>query len=185
LLQVGAVDNSQKPASLQHSAVGSVYGSAELYAATAENPDIVLTDPLHTHALEVIQKIKCFTAINSAIEVDLLGRVNAESAAGKSGERHFIGGVGGLPNFVSGALAASDGMSIIALPALTRYDQDARSRIINSLSVDVTLDETLADIVVTEHGIAQLRDASPSQRRERMIAIADPTVRDWLKHQAQ
>ena len=52
------------------------------------------------------------------------------------------------------------------------------------MSGEVTLDEALADVVVTEHGVASLRDASATQRRERMIAIADPAVRDSLINHA-
>lgn len=180
LINRGAVDNSCKPIEFQHSVVGSVYGSAQLYAAAAENSQVVLKPTAYTHALEVLQQIKRFTAINSTLEVDLLGRVNSESVLTPTGERRYVGGVGGLPNVVRGALAATHGMSIIALPALTRYDDKARSRIVASLSSEVTLDETLADFVVTEHGVASLRGANASQRRERMIAIADPTARDWL-----
>jgi len=36
------------------------------------------------------------------------------------------------------------------------------------------------DLVVTEHGIADLREADMNIRRERLIAIADPAFRDAL-----
>ena len=37
-----------------------------------------------------------------------------------------------------------------------------------------------ADVVVTEHGIAQLRDKSLDERAGALIAIADPAFRDQL-----
>ena len=40
-----------------------------------------------------------------------------------------------------------------------------------------------ADIVVTEHGIARLRDKSVDERAEALIAIADPAFRDGLADQ--
>ena len=77
-------------------------------------------------------------------------------------------------------------MSIIALPSLTGYGdtkpgETAKSRIVNSLGAEATLDQTMADIVVTEYGVAKLRDASPAQRKERLIAIANPDERERLQ----
>ena len=40
-----------------------------------------------------------------------------------------------------------------------------------------------ADIVVTEHGVARLRDKSVDERAEALIAIADPAFRDGLADQ--
>ncbi len=180
LIQSGAVDNSVKPAELRKSIAGCIYGSESLYAAVDGDSEIVLAHPTRTHALSVLQQIDNFTALNSAIEVDLLGRVNAETVKAADGTRRNVGGIGGLPAFVRGALGASGGQSIIAMPALTRYDGTGRSRIVNSLEAEVTLDETLADIVVTEIGVAHLRGASIEQRRERILAISSPEVRETL-----
>ena len=41
------------------------------------------------------------------------------------------------------------------------------------------------DLVVTEHGVARLRDASMRQRAQRMIAVAHPQDRDALTAQAR
>ena len=177
LVECSAVDNSRKPPQLQHSVIGCVYGGESLYESVKGRTDILMAHPSVTHSLSTLQQINQFTAINSAIEVDLFGRVNAETVTAKDGTRRAVGGIGGLPAFVRGALASQGGQSIIALPALTRYDGSGRSRIVPSVT-DVTLDETLVDIVVTEYGVARLRDASPQQRREQMLAICSPDVRD-------
>lgn len=190
LITCGAVDNSNKPTGLQHSITGSVFGSTSFYSEVSKNNQVLLASPSQTHALEVLQTINNLTTINSAIEVDLAGRVNAETIKTSNGDRRYVGGVGGLPAFVRGAKAAKNGMSVIALPALTDYsakpDSDkakstARSRIVRSLQAEVTLDETMADVVVTEYGVANLRDATPAQRKQRMIDIASPDFRDWLQ----
>ena len=62
------------------------------------------------------------TAVNSAIEVDLTGRINSETAEG-----NYIGAIGGLRDFIEGANAAQGGRAIIALPATAR---SGRSRIV-------------------------------------------------------
>jgi len=180
LIKSGVVDNTLKPAGLRKSIAGCIYGEESLYAAVENRPEIELAHPARTHSLPILRQIDKFTAINSAIEVDLLGRVNAETVLAADGTRRSVGGLGGLPGFVRGALSADGGQSIIALPALTRYDGTGRSRIVPALEAEVTLDETLADIVVTEFGVAHLRGASPAQRRERMLAISSPDVRATL-----
>lgn len=180
LIERGAVDNSRKPVGLQQSVIGCVYGTENLYSTVAQANAIELAHTSRTHELKILASIDQFTAINSAVEVDLQGRVNAESAPTADGSRRPVGGVGGLPAFVRGALQSKGGQSIIALPALTRYDGKGRSRIVKSLPAEITLDETLADIVVTEFGIAHLRGASEETRRKRMLSICSPESREQL-----
>jgi len=180
LVRCGAVDNSAKPEGLQKSIAGCIYGEQHLYTAVEKNPTIELAHLTRTHTLSILQQIDKFTAINSAVEIDLHGRVNAETAPASDGSRRVVGGIGGLPAFASGALLSKGGQSIIAVPSLTRYDGNGHSRIVRSLSAEITLDESLADIVVTEYGIAHLRGANTQQRRERMLAICNPEVRESL-----
>ena len=56
------------------------------------------------------------------------------------------------------------------------------SRIVPHLApgTPVSITRGDADIVVTEHGVAHLRDADLDQRAERLIAIAAPRHRDAL-----
>jgi 4-hydroxybutyrate CoA-transferase len=49
----------------------------------------------------------------------------------------------------------------------------------------VTVPRTLADLVVTEYGIAQLRGKTHRERALELIAIAHPDFRAELKKQAQ
>ena len=180
LIERGVVDNSAKPAGLQKSIAGCIYGEQRLYRAVENDPTVELAHLSVTHVLSTLQRIDNFTAVNSAIEIDLQGRVNAETAPAADGSRRSVGGIGGLPAFVRGALHSKGGQSIIALPSLTRYDGSGHSRIVESLSADITLDESLADIVVTEHGVARLRGASAEQRRQRMLDICSPEARELL-----
>ena len=113
-------------------------------------------------------------SINFAIEVDLSGQVNAELAAGR-----YLGAVGGQADFVRGAQLSPGGRSIIALPSTT--PDGATSRIVASLAGNpVTTCRADIDMVITEHGVADLRGATFSQRRKRLAAIAAPQFRDAL-----
>ena len=49
----------------------------------------------------------------------------------------------------------------------------------------VTVPRTLADIVVTEYGIARLRSKTHRERALELIAVAHPDFRAELKRQAE
>jgi acyl-CoA hydrolase len=90
-----------------------------------------------------------------------------------------VSGVGGAPDFASAALASPGGRSITMLPATAR--KGTISRIVTQLDTPtVSLPRNLADVVISEHGVAMLRDASLDERAEALIAIADPAFRDQL-----
>jgi acyl-CoA hydrolase len=115
-----------------------------------------------------------FVAINGALEVDLTGQLNPETAAG----RH-IGLVGGQMDFVRAANRVPDGRSIIALQSTNR--DRTRSRIVVRLADGVvTTPRAEADVVVTEHGIAELRGRTLAERARALIAIAHPSFRSEL-----
>ena len=190
LIEIGAVDNSRKAIDAGLTVAGSVYGDAALYRAVDGAPHVRLREPAHTHSNSVIAALTRFTAINSALEVDLLGQVNAETVLAADGRRRFVGGVGGLNDFMRAARLASGGKAIVALPSRQAGEKRRRSerfvpRIVASLSGPATVAACDADLVVTEHGVAHLRDASADERARRLIAIAHPDDRDTLWSAAQ
>ena len=74
-------------------------------------------------------------------------------------------------------LVHRNGRGIIVLPSQAA---SGRSRIVARLSGPATLPASVADFVVTEHGIAALRDRSAEERRAALIAVADPAHRREL-----
>jgi len=121
----------------------------------------------------VIRRIPNFVSINSAVEIDLLGQVNAESVAGKQ-----ISGTGGSVDFMRAAKASRGGRSIVAMTATARGG--SVSRIVPRVEL-VTALRTDVDLLVTEFGVAALKHASSRERAERLIEIAAPTFRDELR----
>lgn len=101
-------------------------------------------------------------AINSALEVDLTGQVNVESAAGR-----VVAGIGGHPDYAGAASRAVRGLSIIALPT-TRA---GRPTLVEQLSAPVSTARTDVDVVVTELGVADLRGRSDVERGEALRRI--------------
>lgn len=109
-------------------------------------------------------------AVNSAVEVDVYGHVNSTHLSGT----HVMNGVGGSGDFNRNAL-----VTVTALPS-TAADGDI-SRIVPMTShVDHT--EHDVDVVVTEHGVADLRGHSPRERATTLVEqCAHPQFRDDLE----
>ncbi len=122
-----------------------------------------------------ISQIDNFVSINSVLEVDLFGQANAEMI-----DHRQVSGTGGLLDFVRGARMAAGGRSIIALPSTA--GRKRIPKIVAKLDdrVVVSCPRSDIDIVVTEHGVARLRDLALDERAEALIALADPEHRPGL-----
>jgi acetyl-CoA hydrolase len=173
LMQSGALTNSRKPMDAGVSVTTTLVGSAALHRFAHRNPAVALKPSSHTHNEVVLAQFPSLFAINAAAEVDLTGQVNAERIG-----RTIIGGVGGQADFARAAARSPGGASIIALPATA---SDGASRIVARLSGPVTTPRADVDIIVTEHGVADLRGASERERARRIRAIAAPAARESLK----
>ncbi len=151
---------------------GIAHGSADLYAWLAETDLCAFASVARTHGACALASTEGFVAVNSALEVDLFGQANLEWRGGRQ-----VSGVGGAPDFAHGAMASRGGMSIIALPAIA----GGASRIVSHLSApSVSLARHETDVIVTEHGVAQLRGKTLEERAEALIAIAAPEHREAL-----
>jgi acyl-CoA hydrolase len=124
-----------------------------------------------THDLVRLGALAGLVAVNTALEVGLDGAVNVE----RVGDR-IVSGPGGHPDFCLGASRAPGGMSVIAL----RSTAGARSGVVARPTM-VSTPRTDVDIVVTEHGVADLRGLDDAARAEALIAVADPAHRDALR----
>jgi len=179
LIEAGAIDNRHKEADAGLAVATMLMGSQRLYRWAGRNPQIRLRAARYTHDAVVMSRFRRFVAINSALEIDLTGQANAETARGRQ-----IGLVGGQMDFVRAANRAPEGRSIIALPATGRGG--AGSRIVARLADGVvTTPRAEADCVVTEHGIAELRGRTLRERARALIAIADPACRAALAEAAE
>jgi acyl CoA:acetate/3-ketoacid CoA transferase beta subunit len=172
LMGCGAITNSRKAFEPGRSVASGLLGSREFYDFAHANHQIVLHPAEMTHSARLLHEEPCFVSINSALEVDLAGQVNSEAIAGR-----YVGAVGGLPDFHQAAVSHRNGRAIIVLPSQAA---SGRSRIVARLNGPATLPASVADFVVTEHGIAALRDRSAEERRAALIAVADPAHRREL-----
>jgi len=152
---------------------GVALGSPALYARVAEDARVRFRPVGETHAISTLAAIPRFVAVNSAIEVDLFGQVNAEWM-----DERQVSGAGGLIDFLRGAWAADGGVPIVALPASARGD--ALSRIVPRLSCPPSVGRGDPVVVVTENGVADLRGLSIDARAQALIGVASPAHRDAL-----
>lgn len=148
-------------------------GSAPYYDWLADRPDIRVRGCDYTHAAAALATLKRFVAVNSALSVDLFGQANLEMLDGR-----MVSGCGGAPDYARGAALSPGGVSIIALPSTG--GREAATRIVPRLDGICSLPRNDIDVVVTEHGAADLRGVSVMQRAERLIAIAAPEHRAGL-----
>jgi acyl-CoA hydrolase len=179
LMEQGVVTNARKPIDTGITAAALLVGTDRLYRFAHRNRAIKLFTYMHTHRAEILSQLGNFIAINSAVEVDLTGQINAETAGGE-----YIGGTGGQGDYVRGAQLATTGRSIIALPATAR--DDTISRIVPRLADGiVTTPRSDADLIVTEFGAAELRGRTLAERARRMAAISHPDFRAELEEAAE
>ena len=177
LVESGVVTNAAKDRDRGVSVTGMLIGTERLYRFAHRNPALSMRGVEETHGASVLAAIRGLVSINSAVEVDLTGQVNAEEIGG-----HHIGAVGGAVDYIRGAHRAPGGRSLIALPSTTA--DGATSRIVVRLGGAVSTARSDVDVVLTEFGIADLRARSLGERARAMIAIAHPDFRETLERDA-
>lgn len=176
LVRTGVATGTRKTHDRGLAVAGLLGGSTELFAWADRNPALLLRSTRYTHDAEILRTSYRMTAINAAIQVDLTGQVNAEVAAGR-----YVGAVGGAMDFLRGAARSPGGVPIVALPSTAR----GAARIVAALDGPVSTPRAEQVVVVTEHGVADLRGLTNDQRVERMIAIAHPDHRAELDAAAE
>lgn len=169
LVDRGVITGARKEIDTGLVVAGAAIGSQAFYERTAQAP-FAFRPVSYTHAPATLARFARLVAINSAVEVDVMGRVNAEVRAG-----HYVGAIGGQADFAHGA-AQSGGRSIIALPSHT----GGASTIVRRVDL-VTTPAADVDMIVTEHGVAHIAGCDDLERARRIIAIADPAHREALE----
>ncbi|HHX14306.1 MAG TPA: acetyl-CoA hydrolase/transferase family protein [Clostridiales bacterium] len=178
LYEKGVITGRKKNFDQGKMSVTFLMGTQKLYDFVHKNLAVELRPVDYINHPAVIMKQHKMVSINSAIEVDLQGQVNAEAM----GLRQFSG-VGGQVDFVRGAAMGDDGKAIIAMPSVTvKKDGTMISKIVAFLNqgAPVTTSRNDIDYVVTENGIAELKGKSLRERARNLIEIAHPSTQDEL-----
>jgi 4-hydroxybutyrate CoA-transferase len=175
LIEKGVITNEHKGIDQGKVVCTTLTGTEHLYRFVHMNPLIELKRVSYTHNGSTFAKLNSFHAINSALEIDLTGQINAEQVGSFP-----IAGVGGQMDFIRGAQLSNGGKSIIAIPSTAKKGNQSRIKInvshVTSLKSDI-------HYVVTEYGIACLFGKSIKQRAEELLEITHPNFREQLKYE--
>jgi 4-hydroxybutyrate CoA-transferase len=180
LAKKGIINCAQKTLHRGKMVVTFLMGTRKLYDWIHENPMVEMFPVDYVNDPFIIAKNDKMVSINSALQVDLLGQVAADTL----GTIQFSG-VGGQVDFVRGAARSRGGKSVIALPATA--DKGKVSRIVPLLTrgAAVTTSRFDVDYVVTEFGIASLRGKTVKERMQALVEIAHPDFREQISSEAR
>jgi len=176
LIEAGVVDNSTKRRFPGVAVTTMAAGTQSFYDFLHGNGAIEFHPCSLTHDASVLADIDGLCAINSALQVDLAGNVNAERIAGR-----WIALPGGLPDFAAGARRARGGISIVAIRS--SFGKQGASNILARVGAGTPIAAKASDVdfVVTEYGVAGLNGVSARERAAAIIAIAHPKHREALE----
>ncbi len=178
LIQSGAINNSAKGYMDGATVAGMAFGSPAFLEFMDDNEEFAMVPAGISHGGAVLSQLENFTTINSAIEVDLTGQVNAEFMKGSQ-----FSGVGGQADYTaaSSSSARPGCKAIIAMPSAT--PGSAISRIVPTLCAGaiVTTPRYCVDYVITDFGVADLRFQPLQERAKRLISVAHPAHRESLE----
>ena len=158
-------------------------GTQKMYDYMDDNPALMSAPVGYTNDARVISQIDNFISINNAVDLDLTGQINAESA----GTKH-ISGAGGQLDFVLGAYLSNGGKSFICCSStFTTRSGELKSRILPTLHPGSTVTDTRTNThyLVTEYGKVCLKGLSTWERAEAIISVAHPQFREELIKEAE
>jgi acyl-CoA hydrolase len=129
----------------------------------------------YTNSAETVRRNAPFISVNTAIGVDLLGNVWADFID----PGRYYSGVGGQPDFVRALNDPAYGAPIIAMKSLTAK---GASKIVRMHPSGVSPTASAYDgvIIITEYGVADLRELTVGNRALAIASIAHPSVREDL-----
>ena len=180
LVREGVINGSRKTLHPGKVVITSIGGSSrEEMEWVNMNPLFMLVDVAYLEDIRVIAAHDNFVAINNALMIDLSGQIGAETLGTR-----IMSQAGGQIPFVFGATLSKGGRAITCLPSTAQGGKV--SRIVPTLpqGTVVTIQRNLADLIVTEYGVARLKGKTLRQRAQELINIAHPDFREELKREA-
>lgn len=157
-------------------------GSAELYRWLDNNPEVAFLPVEVVNDPSVVARNRRLVSLNGALSVDLYGQVVADVIDGRQ-----ISGVGGHEDFTAAADLRLDARSLVCLRSTVSVGGELRSRIVAELPAGsvVSTPRHHTNVVVTEHGVAELSGLTVRERARALARIAHPQFRPALEEAAE
>jgi len=156
-------------------------GSAELYTWLDGNEEVAFLPVEVVNSPDLISRNRLMVTINAAIAIDIHGQVIADTISGEQ-----YSGIGGHEDFVAGPALALEDRALLCLPSTVTIDGETRSRIVPWFEAGavITTPRHQVDVIVTEHGAAELQGLTVHQRGLALAEIAHPDFREPLREAA-
>jgi acyl-CoA hydrolase len=120
--------------------------------------------------------------LNGALAIDIQGQVIADTIAGVQ-----YSGIGGHEDFIAGPSLSLEDRALLCMSSTIEVDGETRSRIVPWFEAGavITTPRHQVDVIVTEHGAAELQGKTTHQRGEALAQVAHPDFRDELLDAAE
>lgn len=180
LTRRGMITNQKKTICPGVSVCTQLVGSKELFDFAHENQGIHMNGCQFVINPGIIAQNHRMTAINNAVQVDLMGQANAEYLKGSQ-----YSGMGGIADFSVGASLCPDGKSIVVLESITKNGKYSKIVPYFDPGTPVSLTRTMIEYVVTEQGIASLAGKTVKERARELIHVSHPSFKEKLTYEAK
>ena len=175
LAEAGVITNAQKTLHPGKYVATFLMGTQRLYDFVDHSPDVYMAPVDYVNDPFVIAQNENMVSINSCVQVDLMGQVASESIGLTQ-----ISGTGGQVDFIRGSARSRGGRAIIAMPSTVKGKISKIVPLLDS-GAAVTTCRCDVDYVVTEYGVAHLKEHTLRDRARALIEIAHPDFRPELK----
>ena len=157
-------------------------GSPELYAWLEGHEEVAFLPVEVINSPDLIGRNRQMVTINAALAVDIQGQVVADTIAGNQ-----YSGIGGHEDFISGPALSLEDRALLCMPSTATVHGEVRSRIVPWFDAGavITTPRHQVDVIITEHGAAELQGLTVHQRGEALAKIAHPDFRDELLEAAE
>ncbi len=175
MMDGGVITNTRKPIDTGKTVTTAAGGSHRFYRMLNHDDRFLFRATKYTHNQAVLSQFDNYFTINSALQVDLVGNINAERVG-----RRIVSAPGGLPDFANAGSTSKGGASIIALCSTSRRGE--HSSIVREFPPDfpVTVPPELVTHIVTEYGIAEIAGKNVAERARAIRTIAHPDFHSSL-----
>jgi acyl-CoA hydrolase len=180
LIQAGVITGARKNIDRGKHVGNFVLGDEKLYNILTNDPNVLFRQASYTNDPFVISQIDNMVSINTAMEIDLTGQICSESI----GPNQYSG-TGGAFDFAFGAQHSKGGRGIMAIRSTAKHGELSKIKSVLTPGAVVSVSRNVADIIVTEYGVAYMRGRTVKERAQQLINIAHPKFRDQLRYEAR